>query len=303
MIVRDRPKLHQLFFIVRGSIVPRVIPQMLTVAGLAVVVVLVGQYRPVLLPKVSGGPFALMGIALSIFLSFRNSACYDRWWEARRHWGELVIASRDLARQTLIFATEAPEARRRLLSLTIAFSHALVTHLRSGAQVGKVSGWLKPTELARFQAAKSPDFILQLMGEELAALRARQHLSDIVFQILDQTIGQMSMVQASCERIRNTPVPFGYTLLLHRTAYLFCFILPFGFADVLGWTLPFAVAVVAYTFFGLDAMSDELEEPFGVMPNDLPIETLAYTIEINMREALGEVNLPPLPQPVDYVLM
>jgi ion channel-forming bestrophin family protein len=121
--------------------------------------------------------------------------------------------------------------------------------------------------------------------------------------MLDGTVGRMSAVLAACERIRNTPVPFGYTLLLHRTAYLFCFLLPFGFADALGWATPFVTALVAYTFFGLDALGDELEEPFGTLPNDLPIVALADTIEINLREALGETDLPELPQPKDYMLM
>ncbi|HEY0268294.1 MAG TPA: bestrophin family ion channel, partial [Methyloradius sp.] len=83
----------------------------------------------------------------------------------------------------------------------------------------------------------------------------------------------------------------------------FCFLLPFGFADILGWATPFATALAAYTFFGLDALGDELGDPFGDLPNDLPIGALADTIEINLRESLGETNLPPLPQPVDYILM
>jgi ion channel-forming bestrophin family protein len=145
--------------------------------------------------------------------------------------------------------------------------------------------------------------LLHSIGQELANLHISRSISDILFQTLDRTVCQMSMVQASCERIRNTPVPFGYTLLLHRTAYLFCFILPFGFADALGWGLPFAAAIGAYTFFGLDAMSDELEEPFGTGHNGLPIQALADNIEINMREALGDQHLPPLPAAINYVLM
>ena len=100
----------------------------------------------------------------------------------------------------------------------------------------------------------------------------------------------------------NTPLPFAYTLLLHRTAYLFCFILPFGFADTLGWATPLAAMLVAYTFFGLDALGEELEEPFGLMPNNLPISAYATTIEIHLRSALGETDLPPMPVPIDYVL-
>ena len=85
--------------------------------------------------------------------------------------------------------------------------------------------------------------------------------------------------------------------------HLFCLLLPFGFTDLLGWATPFTSTLIAYTFFGLDALSDELEDPFGTGLNALPINALATTIEINLREAIGDTDLPADPRPVDYVLM
>ena len=141
------------------------------------------------------------------------------------------------------------------------------------------------------------------MGGLLAAERHAGRISDIEFTLLDRTVSEMNGVLTACERLRNTPVPFGYMLLLHRTAYLFCFMLPFGFADVLGYVTPLAAGVVAYTFFGLDALSEELEEPFGTLPNDLPIAAIAKAIELSLREALGEKDLPELPKPVNSILL
>ena len=86
-------------------------------------------------------------------------------------------------------------------------------------------------------------------------------------------------------------------------AYIFCFLVPFGFADVLGWTTPIAAAIFAYTFFGLDALGDELEEPFGTLPNDLPIHALAVTIDRALRGSLGEMDIPQPPVPSGHVLM
>ncbi|KSV73871.1 hypothetical protein N185_19250 [Sinorhizobium sp. GW3] len=301
MIVRNRPTLLKLFFILRGSVIQRIFPQVLFVFALSAFVVWAHRVDPGLVPSVSSGPFALLGIALSVFLGFRNNACYDRWWEARKDWGQLIFTARDLARQTLILAgTE----RQRLLDITIAFGHALVCHLRPGSDVGRPLARLPTDLVAGYKASRNgPDFLLREMGGILAELHGTGTISDFQWAQLDGTLGKMSAMLAACERIRNTPVPFGYTLLLHRTAYLFCFLLPFGFADALGWATPFVTALVAYTFFGLDALGDELEEPFGVLPNDLPIVALAETIEINLREALGETNLPPLPQPKNYILM
>ncbi|MGN7877414.1 bestrophin family protein [Ensifer sp. 22564] len=285
----------------------RIFPQVLFVFGLSAFVVWAHRADPGIVPSVNSGPFALLGIALSVFLGFRNNACYDRWWEARKDWGQLIFTSRDLARQTLVMVdAKASEnaARQRLLNIAIAFAHALVGHLRPGNHAARALARL-PDDLAPgYKASRNaPDYLLREMGRDLAGLRASDAISDFQWAQLDGTVGRMSATLAACERIRNTPVPFGYTLLLHRTAYLFCFLLPFGFADALGWATPFVTALVAYTFFGLDALGDELEEPFGVLPNDLPIMALAETIEINLREALGETDLPPLPQPKDYILM
>ena len=102
----------------------------------------------------------------------------------------------------------------------------------------------------------------------------------------------MTAAAASSERIRNTPIPFSYTLLLHRTAYIYCFLLPFGLVDSIGFMTPFVVAIVAYTFFGLDALGDEIEEPFGLEANDLALNAMCRAIEIDLRASLSDINLP-----------
>lgn len=256
-------------------------------------------------PAVEGAPFTLIGIALSIFLAFRNNASYERWWEGRKLWGQLVHVSRTFARQTLLLSLgEDAEARPYLLRMVMAFVHALVPHLRGGEDQPALDRFIGADDLATLARARNrPGAILLLLSEELARLRAKGSLSDIEFQLLDNSIGQMDAALAGCERIRNTPLPFAYTLLLHRTAYLFCLLLPFGYVDLLGWATPFVVGLIAYTFFGLDALGEELEDPFGLEPNDLPIAALATSIEINLREALGETNLPPAPMPRGYLLL
>ncbi|GGF51617.1 membrane protein [Azorhizobium oxalatiphilum] len=311
MIVREKPGVLSLFLVVSrngGSMLPRIYPQILLVMALSGLIVLGHRHAPQWVPSVNSGPFSLIGIALSIFLGFRNSACYERWWEARKLWGELVIACRVLARQTLLLdgrgEGRGEQARVDVVTLSIAFVRALVLHLRPGGGVEQVLERLP--EAAREGYARSnnpPFFILRLIGSRMVEARREGLLSDIEFSMIDGTVGHMGAVLASCERIRNTPVPFAYSLLLHRTAHIFCFMLPFGFADQIGWLAPIASGIVAYTFFGLDTLGDELEEPFGESPNDLPIGAIAETITINLREALGETDLPPLPQPVDYVLM
>jgi ion channel-forming bestrophin family protein len=308
MIVRERPSLGRLFFILRGSVVQRIFPQLLVVTAMSALIVVGHSEIPHYIPSVAGAPFALIGIALSIFLSFRNGACYDRWWEARKNWGELLVASRDLARQTELVArrsAEAADIRRRILLLTVVLSDELVKYLRGGdCPADSAKRLLAPYVCDAVRASPHPPIeaanqITRLMIE----LRETNLLSDIEFSMLDHTLSRLTNAVGICERLKSTPVPFGYTLLLHRTAHLFCFMMPFGFADVLGPATPLAAALVAYTFFGLDALGDELEEPFGTRPNDLPIAAISTVIEINLRGMLGDKDLPPMPKAVDYILM
>ncbi len=308
MIIRPRPGIFELFFILRGSIIQRVFPQILAIGALSALVVALHAFRPGLLPDFSNAPFALIGIALSIFLGFRNNACYDRWWEARKQWGQVIFTTRQFARQLLVVEhgnSENGEAeRRRLVRLVIAFTHALVPHLRPGESRDAAEAFMPAELVEHYRTSRNgPDRLLTAIEREIVGLRERGVLADIPFSLLDRSIGDLAAAQAACERIRSTPVPFGYTLLLHRTAYLFCLLLPFALANAMGWLTPLAAALVAYAFFGLDALGDELEVPFGNQSNAVPIKALADTVEINLREALGETDLPELPAPRDYLLM
>ena len=109
-------------------------------------------------------------------------------------------------------------------------------------------------------------------------------------------LSDLTNIQGGCERIKNTPVPYAYGILSHRVVAAFCFCLPLGIVDdVKGYT-PFVTAFVSYAFFSLDSLGAEIEEPFGTDPHDLPLSALCRTIEINLRQLLGEEDLPePLP--------
>ncbi|TPE46583.1 bestrophin family protein [Amaricoccus solimangrovi] len=303
MIVRPRPSIWKLFFLVRGSILPRVLPRLVLVFLLSLAIVWGHRAFPGRIGAIDGAPFALVGIALSVFLGSRNAACYERWWEGRKVWGAMIAAARDFARATLILGPEAP-ARRRLLSLTIAFAQAMVPHLRRSAGHDRVLALL-PGELhATYRASRNPpDAILRAIAEILAEERRAGRITDIEWQVLDAHARALGEAQAACERIRTTPVPFAYTVLLHRIAFLFCVLLPFGFVDALGYVTPLVGTLVAYAVFGLDALGDELERPFDAEPNALPIQALADTLEINLREAMGQAVLPEAPKPVGHVLM
>lgn len=307
MIVRPRPNLFELFFIIKGSIVLRIMPLLTFVAGLSAAVVSIYTFRPDWLPKFDGGPFALLGITLSIFLAFRNNACYERWWEARKVWGEFVLTCRSLSRVSVVLDEpngDIGPVRKSLLQYCIAYAHALLIQLRPASSRHALTHLLPEEVLQAVNASRNPpEMILRAMQALLVNALREAKIDVIQFQMLDELVQKLAQAQASCERIQNTPIPFGYTLLLHRTAYTFCFLLPFCFANTLGWATPFVTALAAYTLFGLDALGNELEEPFSLGANALPINALTEVIEIDLKEALSETDIPPSPQPKDYVLM
>jgi putative membrane protein len=307
MIVRERPHGARLFFIVRGSVLPRIASELATCTGLALLVTLthgfVYDWKVTLTPV----PFSLIGLALAIFLGFRNNAAYDRYWEARKLWSELAARTRSFARQVqtlLHFDTPAAAAdrddpRTRLVLRSIAFCHALRHQLRVSDATADMQRLLPPAEVQAFGAARlGTDYLLRRSGEDLGDFLRARRLDAPVAADMDASLSAMAGVAAGCERIRNTPIPFPYTLLLHRTASLYCFLLPFGLVDAVGLMTPFVVAIVAYTFFGLDALGDEIEDPFGLADNHLPLDALCRDLEIDLLQAIGETDLPPrlLPQ-------
>lgn len=292
-----------LFFITRGSILPRILPRLALIFVLSLLIVWGHVTFPDHVGAIDPSPFAVLGFTLSIFLGSRNAACYDRWWEGRKVWGALMAGGRDLARASLILGEGSP-ARGEILALLIAFAQAMVAHLRNGVSHDRAIGLLPPELRPAYAESRNPpDMILRRIGAALVAERRAGRLTDNEWVALDARLRALGEAQAASERIRYTPVPFAYTLLLHRTAYLFCLLLPFGFVGSLGYFTPVVSTLVAYAIFGLDALGDELERPFGGQVNDLPIQALADTLEINLREAMGQRVLPDLPAAREHVLM
>lgn len=282
MIIRKRPTILGLFFVLKGSVIQKIWVQLLAVFAISLGVVCAHRSMPGIVPSVDPAPFALIGIALSIFLSFRNNACYDRWWEARRFWGLKIQTARDILRQTAMLGT-SPE-RRQILMALVTFAR------RAGSQLRGRPG----TETA--------DDALTDAAALVSDLERQGRLLPTEALVLHNSLTRMSSALLGCERLASTPVPFAYTLLLHRTAYIYCTVLPLGFADTLGWLTPFAVGLVAYAFFGLDALAEELEEPFSDSQNAMPLNAYATIIEIALRRGLGDSDLPPEPRPVNFVL-
>ncbi len=297
MIVRARPGLREVLFALHGTILVQVFWRLVAIAVVSAVAVLAAGVWPGMFAQISAIPFALLGIALSIFMSFRNNACYDRWWEGRKLWGSLIIACRSFARlaSTLDEADRAP-----MLRSLCGFTLGLAVRLRGGDEIGAITRRCGDGPWTR--SPNPIDAVLHQLGEYCLRLSESGRINPIHHSLLEAQINALSQVQASCERIATTPLPFTYSLVLHRTSYIFCLLLPFALAGALGWWTLIPVLLASYTFFGLDALGDQLEEPFGLEPNDLPLNALARTVEREMLALIDGETIPPPIEPVQYVL-
>ncbi|WP_419736165.1 bestrophin family protein [Pseudomonas sp. COR18] len=298
MIVRPKPNLFAILFSLKGSIARRIALRCLMVTLLAAVIVLVETARPELFSKVNATPFTLLGLSLSIFMSFRNNACYDRWWEGRKQLGQMIIDIRSVIRESQVLG-EGPQ-RTVLLRELCGFAHGLIARLRREDERQAISPWQQ--DMPDPGHPNVTDQLLQAIGARCQALAHQGLISEWRYTVLAGLLLSLSQVQASCERIKLTPLPFPYNLLLHRTIYLFCILLPFAMAEPLGWLTPVFTAIVSYTFLGLDEIGDDLEDPFGFDENDLPCSAILRTVEREILASLGHRDLPPPLQPVEYVL-
>lgn len=297
MIIRSRPTVRDLMFTVRGSILPRIAGPLLLILAVSLGASLVGQLHPALLSRFSAMPFTLIGLSLSIFMSFRNTACYERWWEARRLWGQLIIACRSFARQSA--GIEAQD-RALMLRALAGFTASLAARLRDQDEAAACARHLEADLPAG--TPNVTDAVLSLVGRRCRELARDGQIEAIHYSVLETQLTELGHVQGGCERIKSTPLPFSYSLMLHRVAYVFCLLLPFALAPALGWWTPLPAVLISYAFFGLDALGDELTDPFGADLNDLPLDAIVRAVEREMLHAAGADDLPPPVAATGYVL-
>lgn len=292
MIVRDKPGPMQLLFAMRGSILPRILAPLAGLTLFAALMVWLDQTYA-FLPHSDPAPFAIFAAALSLFLGFRNNAAYDRWWEARKLWGGLLADLRSLAREIDVFAPKLP-SRLRLLRLGLAFAHLHRAQLRQLPQDEKAAQSCLAADLP---PSRTPCAALDAMAKDIAQGHAAGLIDGFGARSLTQRIGALALQQAGCERIAATPLPYVYSLLIFRTIYLYCLLLPLALAGPAGWMTPVFVAIVAYVFLGLAEVSEELAHPFGATVNGLPLDAICRNMEISLAPHLGETAPPPfLPQ-------
>lgn len=306
MIVRPRPHWFRMLFIWRGSVLGKLVPRLLSIGGLGLFALLLHVHSSAALRiELSLQPFTLLGLALAILLGFRVNVSHDRYWEARKLWGTTMNASRALARQALTLTEWAPksaEAQRFVHSL-IAHAHAFRHQLRGTDARADMERLLQEGDVEQVLAARwKPTVIQQLLANQLHGARRNGCLPDVLAASMEQNFGALGDAVGGCERIAGTPIPLTFSVMVHRTIYFYCTLLPFALVGTIGWYTPIFAVFVAYTFMAPEAIAEELESPFGFDDNDLALEAICGNIEASLLEMLGEPLPPTAPIPADFVL-
>lgn len=292
MIVRPQENWFRMLLVWHGSVLPTVLPQLTLILLVSLGALyengrLVGTHV-----HLDTAPFSLLGVSLAIFLAFRNNASYQRYLEARQLWGNILIASRALTTQVLTCLPDGRINREAFSSQLVAFVHLLRHQLRGSDPRPDLERILPPGQAGKLAAcAYRPILVLKEVRHMLnGATQDVLHGGQIMWMI-DSQLNHLAAAVGGCERIASTPIPYPYGVLLHRTIYAYCFLLPFGLEHAIGSGTPLISVLVAYTLFALEAIAQEIAEPFGDAPNSLALNAISRKIERSVME-LCELPLP-----------
>ena len=247
---------------------------------------------------------AIFGTAVALLLAFRTNQAYDRWWEARIIWGAIVNDSRTLIRQSIsLFDRDHQDYDLMVKDMAfrqIIWCYALGESLRTLPFSAKV---------VRYATAKGldnsnvPNELLSKHSETLRKCHQNKLVNDYQQVQIDSTIARLCDSMGKCERIKNTVFPKAHSMLIHTIIYVFAAMLPFGLADrflMVEIVLTMGIPII---FIAIEKTSVLMQDPFENQPLDTPMTDLAQTIEINIKEMIGENRIPEKEDPESYYVL
>lgn len=216
---------------------------------------------------------SILGIILGLLLVFRTNTAYDRWWEGRRAWGQLVNTSRAIGHALDAMLPDGAPQRQRYATLLSAYPTVLAAYLRTPRGMVALHG---PNEAVR-------DLVRAVHADIRAGVLPREALVP-----LTPVLTNFDDVCGICERIRNTPIPFSYSSYVKQFVVLYALIMPFGLAREFQYGTVIASMFTFFATMGLELLATEIEEPFGTDRNDLPLEDITQRIALDAKQLLLE---------------
>ena len=230
---------------------------------------------------------SLLGFVISLLLVFRTNTAYDRWWEGRKLWGELVNSTRNLMMKIHAFLpSEEKELKDNFRILISNYPFALKEHLRGGFKEEQMEEHphLLISDLKKVNHI--PNKIAAQLYIEIEQLVKSKILTEEKLFVLNEELRALTNIAGGCERIKKTPIPYSYSSFIKRIIFLYIVTLPFGIIHDIKWTTIPIVLFVFYAFASLELLAEEIEDPFGHETNDLPTDDMAVTIKKNLIEII-----------------
>lgn len=229
--------------------------------------------------------YSLIGFVISLLLVFRTNTAYDRWWEGRRKWGELVNDTRNFAVK-LNSILQDSEDKAYFSRMTANFTYSMKEHLRQGVIWEELT--LEAAELAILKEKKHvPLAIAAMIFEKLHQLKVEGKISEAEFLALDRNVNGFMDACGACERIRNTPIPFSYSLFIKKFIFIYVVTMPLAFVTFFSYFAAFIATFVFYVLVSMEILAEEIEDPFGYDDNDLPTDAMSANIENGVNQTLG----------------
>lgn len=259
-------------------------------------------YTYLMLPVI---PVSVLGGALAIFLGFRNSSAYDRWWEARKIWGAITNNSRAFAIELLTYGRATGEEKvemgawtEKTIKRQIGWVYALRSSLRKESYCEDLVNWVPIEEQKKLhEITNIPTQMLLIQGREVAYAFEKGWIEEFRFNALIGTVKKLIDEQGKSERIKNTSFPFYYNYFTKFFLWLFTLLLPFTLAGIMeNWIMIPISVVISFAFSILSKTGVTTETPFEGAAADTPISTICRNIEIDLLEMIDDPNIPkPLP--------
>ena len=229
--------------------------------------------------------YSLIGFVISLLLVFRTNTAYDRWWEGRRKWGEVVNDTRNMAVKLSPLLKEKSD-RDFFARMISNFAVSMKEHLRLGIDIDELN--LTPVEKNELiKRNHVPTAIVELMYRRLKLHREKGEVSDVEFLSIDKNLNALLDSIGACERIKNTPIPFSYSLFIKKFIFIYVTTLPLAFVVQFGYFYALIATFVFYVLVSMEVLAEEIEDPFGTDDNDLPTDQLCERIDQVVQEVLA----------------
>jgi putative membrane protein len=233
------------------------------------------------------GMHSLLGIVLGLFLVFRTNSAYDRWWEGRKLWGSMVNSARNLAiKLNACLSKEDHESRQWFSSMIVNFVYASKEHLRRGVQLSELEAVSDSFESDLKSVKHKPNRIASLLYSKVTELYKKNLITGDQLLNLDKELKDFTDIIGACERIKNTPIPYSYSMYIKKFIFIYVITLPFGFLTTYNYFTIVIVAIITFVLLSIELIAEEIEDPFGKDVNDLPTDELSEKIKENIREIL-----------------